>query len=88
MTAHPEPGPPTAGVQAHGFVLPATDALVKGLALAGLSLGAFFAAGRTLRASALFAPAALILAGLGTLAAWAAAIQFTGGEKFDDHPWV
>jgi hypothetical protein len=29
---------------------------------------------------------ALALGGL--LSAWAAALHLTGGEKFDDHPWV
>ncbi|GAB4329638.1 MAG: hypothetical protein Kow0010_14170 [Dehalococcoidia bacterium] len=88
MTEHPAPETPGDAGAGHAFTLPPGDALVKGVALAGLSLGALVAAGRTLRASLLFAPAALVLAGLGALAAWAAAIQLTGGEKFDDHPWV
>ncbi len=29
-----------------------------------------------------------VLAVVSVLAAWASAIHLTGGEKFDDHPWV
>ena len=34
------------------------------------------------------APLALPLAALAFLSAWAAAIHLTGGEKYDDHPWI
>jgi hypothetical protein len=36
----------------------------------------------------LAAPVAGVLGVGGVLAAWAAAIHVTGGELFDDHPWV
>jgi hypothetical protein len=32
--------------------------------------------------------AAPALAVAGFLLAWAAAIHLTGGQRFDDHPWV
>ncbi len=32
--------------------------------------------------------AALPLVGAAVLFGWAAAIHLTGGERFDDHPWV
>jgi hypothetical protein len=35
-----------------------------------------------------FVPLALPLAVIAVLGAWASAIHLTGGEKFDDHPWV
>ncbi len=36
----------------------------------------------------LLAPVGLLLGAGGVLSAWAAAIHLTGGERFDDHPFV
>jgi hypothetical protein len=36
-------------------------------------------------AGVVFTPPLALIAGL---FGWAAAIHLTGGEKFDDHPWV
>lgn len=88
MTGHPEPSTGEATRHGHAFTLPPADALVKGALLAVAAVSALLTAARTLRASVLFAPAALVLAGAGVLAGWAAAVQLTGGEKYDDHPWV
>jgi hypothetical protein len=58
-----------------------------GLFAMALTLLAF--AWKVVRLSLLLgAPVALVLGAGGLLAAWAAAIHLTGGEKFDDHPWV
>jgi hypothetical protein len=38
--------------------------------------------------SAWLAPVALGLGLTAALAAWGAAVQWVGGEKVDDHPWV
>ena len=88
MSEQPAPEMPADAGAGHAFSLPPAEALAKGALLAALSAGAFAVAGRSLRASLLFAPASVVLAGLGVIAGWAAAIQLTGGEKFDDHPWV
>lgn len=86
MNDHPAPAQDDD--PAGGVALPPADALLKGGMLAVLAAAAFAVAARTLRSSPLFAPAAVALAGLGLISGWAAAIQLTGGEKFDDHPWV
>jgi len=35
-----------------------------------------------------FVPGAAVCAGAALLALWAALIHLTGGEEFDDHPFV
>jgi hypothetical protein len=58
-----------------------------GLALLALTL--FVLGTKLLRARpVMFALPGLLLSLGGFLSAWAAAIHLTGGEKFDDHPWV
>ncbi|MGE5597218.1 MAG: hypothetical protein ACM3S1_14435 [Hyphomicrobiales bacterium] len=88
-------GHPEAGWPPHGPAPPESRQLIpewpmlwRGLGLAGLTLGLLWAALQGIRASWLLAPVTLVLAIGGVLAAWAAAIHLTGGEKFDDHPWV
>ena len=78
-----EPAPPEPR-----FVMPAPDQLARGVALAGLAAGAGWLAFSTLRAHWLLAPASAVLGLAATLSAWAAAIHLTGGEKFDDHPFI
>lgn len=70
-------------------LIPERPMLVRGVALLAVALAALFGLfGATQKAGWLaivFAPPLLLTA---ILAAWAAAIQLTGGERFDDHPWV
>ena len=69
-------------------LLPEWAMLWRGLALAWLAV-VFVAAGwRAVRVSVLLAPVTLAFAAGAFLAAWAAAIHLTGGEKFDDHELV
>lgn len=69
-------------------VLPEAPLLIRGLALAGLAAVLVVTGCRAVRANALLAPLAAVLGAGGFLAAWAAAIELTGGEKFDDHKFV
>lgn len=69
-------------------LLPEPEAFVRGVALAGVAVGAAWVALSSLRASWLLTPVAAIFGGASVLAGWAAAIHLTGGEKFDDHPFV
>jgi hypothetical protein len=69
--------------------LPDRALLVRGVALVGLAVGGFAGAVTIAqRAGWVAAPAVALLSGAGLLALWAGAIHLTGGEKFDDHPWV
>ena len=69
-------------------ILPEGPLLVRGLGLAALAVVLGVTGMRTLRASWLLSPLAAALGAGGLLAAWAATIELTGGEKFDDHKWV
>lgn len=69
-------------------LLPEPDALARGVALAGVAVVSGWAAMSSLRASWLLTPVAAVFGGASLLAGWAAAIHLTGGEKFDDHPFV
>ncbi|HXU25569.1 MAG TPA: hypothetical protein VN697_16215 [Tepidiformaceae bacterium] len=69
--------------------LPDAGSVVRGLGLGAISVAAFATAVVTVqRLGWLAAPIAGVLGLGGLLAGWAAAIHITGGEKFDDHPWV
>lgn len=70
------------------FQLPSAESAVRGLALAGLAAGAGWAAISAVRATLALVPVSALLGAVSLLAAWAAAIHLTGGEKFDDHPFV
>jgi len=86
---HPgEPPHPPAPPQPRRLV-PPWPLLSRGLGLALMALAFFFGAAKLLRAHPLLlgVPGAVLALG-GFLSAWAAAIHLTGGEKFDDHPWV
>ena len=65
-----------------------TPLLARGVALGALAVGAGWLGIAALQKSALFAPLAAALGIVAALAGWAAAIHVTGGEKFDDHPFV
>jgi len=70
-------------------IIPERAMLWRGLALLGLALGAFAGARSAAPKSPwLGATVAPVLGLAGMLAAWAAAIHLSGGEKFDDNPWV
>lgn len=80
---HPpaEPDPPRSFVE--------NPLLPQGIGLAAIAVVALWglrAAGRrSFFAGVVVSPLLLMVA---FLAAWASAIHLTGGEKFDDHPWV
>ena len=79
-----EAAPPPPKIQ-----LPDPGSVVRGVGLGAASVAAFAAAVVTVqRLGWLASPIAGVLGISGLLAAWAAAIHLTGGEKFDDHPWV
>ena len=83
---HPihEPAPPETRK-----LLPDTGMFVRGLGLTVLGAAAFFGMTASVQKLGWFAtPLAALLGVGGVLATWAAAIHVTGGEKFDDHPWV
>ena len=67
--------------------IPEFALLWRGLALCLLAIAALWGAGTTAK-HALTAPIAVVFSVVAVLAAWAGAIQLTGGENFDDHPWV
>jgi len=69
-------------------IVPERPMLVRGLGLAGLAGALFWAGWNAGGKSWLLAPAGMILGAGGVLSAWAAAIHLTGGERFDDHPFV
>jgi hypothetical protein len=56
------------------------------LALAVLAVGGWLRASRW--SAVVGGVTAPVLLPAAFLALWAAAIHLTGGEKFDDHPWV
>lgn len=69
--------------------MPESGTLVRGLGLGALAAGFGVAAVVSIqKLGVLAAPLAGLLGLGGALAAWAAAIHVTGGELFDDHPWV
>ena len=78
-----EPAPPEPR-----WRMPQRAMLVRGTGLAGMAIGAGWLGFGLAQRSWLFAPASLALGVVSLLAAWAAAIHLTGGEKFDDHPFV
>lgn len=70
------------------FRPPSPEMVVRGTALGGLAVAAGWGAISALKASAFLAPLSAVLGLASLLAGWAAAIHLTGGEKFDDHPFV
>jgi hypothetical protein len=70
------------------FEPPAADMVVRGLFMTAGAIAASVAALRVVRAGVGGIAAAPALAAAALLLAWAGAIHLTGGEKFDDHPWV
>lgn len=70
--------------------IPEGPMLVRGLGLMALAVVALLLALGSVRRAGVIAAVSIApaLAITSALAAWAAAIHLTGGEKFDDHPWV
>ena len=63
--------------------------LPQGAGLAGIAVAALWLLGKLWQTHWLLGLVSLPVLGLvALLATWAAAIHLTGGEKFDDHPWV
>lgn len=60
----------------------------RGIGLAVLAGGLLWAGWHAAAKSWVLAPAGAVLGIAGALSAWAAAIHLTGGERFDDHPFV
>lgn len=78
-----EPAPPEPR-----WRMPQRPMLVRGVGLAALAATAGWLGFAGARTSWLFAPLTIGLGAVSFLAAWAAAIHLTGGEKFDDHPFI
>jgi hypothetical protein len=70
-------------------IIPEFAMLWRGLGLLALAFGAFAGAVAAARHSPWLAvPGVPVMSLAGLLAGWAAAIHLTGGEQFDDHPFV
>ena len=70
-------------------LIPERQMLVRGLGLAALSAALAGGGVRLVRALGIVSLPAVVALGLASvLAGWAALIHLTGGERFDDHPWV
>ena len=80
-----EPAPPEPR-----HLLPERSMLIRGVTLLALAIGALIAAVGSVQKAGWLAAVSVapVLALIGLLAGWAAAIHLTDGEKFDDHPWV
>lgn len=68
--------------------LPPADYLARGAALGIAALFALRVAIALVQKSALLAPVAIVPLAVAVLAAWGSVVQFVGGQKYDDHPWV
>lgn len=68
--------------------IPEWPLLWRGLAFAVMALVALRGAIQAARWSWVAWPLAAVLGLASLLSAWAAAIHLTGGEKFDDHPFI
>ncbi len=70
-------------------LVPERPMLVRGLALLALAVAALAALiGVFQKAAVLGVIVAPVFGLTALLAVWAAAIHLTGGQRFDDHPWV
>jgi hypothetical protein len=74
---------------ARRVLIPDRGGFVRGLGLLALAASALAAAVLSLQKLGWLAtPLAGVLGVSAVLSLWAGAIHVTGGEKFDDHPWV
>lgn len=70
-------------------LLPPWPIFIRGLVLLAMAFTLIAFAWKVVRLSLILgAPVSVVLGVAGLLAAWAAAIHLTGGEKFDDHHWA
>ena len=69
-------------------LIPQPAFLVRSAGLGALAVAALAGTVGLLKASLWFTPVAGVTAAVAGLAAWGALVQFLGGEKVDDHPWV
>ncbi|MGD9934670.1 MAG: hypothetical protein AB7T37_13275 [Dehalococcoidia bacterium] len=67
---------------------PAGAMVLRGVAMAGAAGTLGLASVKLARLGSLGVLAGTVLAVAALLMAWASAIHVTGGERFDDHPWV
>ncbi len=68
---------------------PDASLLVRGAGLAAIGVAGFAGAVAVVQKGGwLLAPVVAVLAGVGVLGSWGAVVHLSGGEKFDDHPWV
>ena len=71
------------------FERPNNGSLVRAGALFGVAAVSFFGAVYSItHYGTLASPIAAVLSTAGILSMWASMIHVTGGERFDDHPWV
>ncbi len=87
MTSESESGPAGVPGPTRHTALPPFELAWRGASLLGVAALLLTAARRALRHLLLF-PLACVLGFAAVLCAWAGLIELTGGEKFDDHPWV
>jgi hypothetical protein len=69
-------------------VAPQPAFIVRAAGLALLAAAALASALAVLRVSVWLLPVAVGLGFAGALAGWGALVQWVGGERVDDHPWV
>jgi hypothetical protein len=70
-------------------LLPERGTLVRGIGLCAMAAGFAWAGVLSVQKLGLLAAPLVAVLGAGAaLAGWAAAVHLTGGELFDDHPWV
>lgn len=70
------------------FRLPERGMVIRGAGFTAAAGALGWLALSGIQKSWLLAPVSAVLGLAGALAAWAAAVHLTGGEKFDDHPFV
>lgn len=70
------------------FEPPAGAMVVRGVAMAGAAGALAMASVKLARLGVPGLLAAGVVAAAAALVGWASAIHITGGERFDDHPWV
>lgn len=78
---------PAARQQRPSLALPEAGPLFRGGALTSVATLLFVLALRVAGKGWLLWPVALVMLVVAAFTGWAAAIQLTGGERLDDHPW-